>query len=67
MKWVSKHIFATPLANKLHAVDTAGIGGRKGSYLGRSPGVEYTEEKSAEAIVVDRNEPRETRGGLTDQ
>ena len=28
------------------------------SYLGRSPDVVYIKEKSADAIVVDRNEPR---------
>jgi hypothetical protein len=28
-----------------------------GSYLGRSPDVVYVREKSAEVIVVDRNEP----------
>ena len=31
------------------------------SYLGRSPDVVYIEEKSAEAIVVDRNEPENIR------
>jgi len=28
MKWVSKHIFAKPVTNKLQVVDAAGIGRR---------------------------------------
>ena len=28
LEWVSKHIFAKPLANKLFLVDATGIGGR---------------------------------------
>ena len=43
IEWVSKHIFATPLANKLYCVDVSGIGGKNmplsrlaGQALGRS-------------------------------
>ena len=55
--WVSKHTFAKPLANKLLLVDAAGIGGRNMLLPGEvSPCLEQG-EKSAEAIVVARNEP----------
>jgi hypothetical protein len=73
IEWVSKHIFATPLANKLYCVDVSGIGGKNmllsrlaGQALGRSrtPRPDnYREEteKSAEVIVPIRNELWQTR------
>ncbi|GAB3820433.1 hypothetical protein GCM10028895_20550 [Pontibacter rugosus] len=50
--WVSKHPFATPLANKRLCVDAAGIGGRKVLLPGEVSRCRARREKSAEAIVV---------------
>ena len=55
--WVSKHIFATPLACNLYCVDVSGIGGRNMLLPGEVSCCLEHWEKSAEVIVVMGNEP----------
>ena len=50
--WVSKHIFAMPLANKRLCVDAAGIGGRNVLLPGEVSRCREHREKSAAVIVV---------------
>ena len=50
--WVSKHIFAKPLANKWLCVDAAGVGGRISVLPGEVSSCRVQEEKSAAVIVV---------------
>ena len=50
--WVSKHIFAKPLANKRFGVDAAGVGGRISVLPGEVSSCRVQEEKSAAVIVV---------------
>jgi hypothetical protein len=53
-RWVSKHIFAKPLANKRLRVDAAGLGGRISVLPGEISSCRAQGEKSAEAIVAIR-------------
>jgi hypothetical protein len=50
--WVSKHLFAKPLANKRLCVDAAGLGGRISALPGEISWCREHREKSAEAIVA---------------
>ena len=50
--WVSKHIFAKPLANKRFGVDAAGLGGRISVLPGEISQCRVHGEKSAAAIVA---------------
>jgi hypothetical protein len=63
--WVSKHIFAKPLANKQLFVDAAGLGGRISALPGEISRLRVSGEKSAEVVVGSGNEPSEKDGGLT--
>jgi hypothetical protein len=52
LAWVSKHLFATPLANKRWCVDVPGIGGRNVLLPGEASTRRERGKESAEAIVV---------------